>query len=87
MSSIACGGPQQPIRDVHGLLGTPAGVGDRQNEHPVAFTAGAFRAAPGMPDDALQQRAAQQLAGDRELADKLGAHLNGVERVDFYAGK
>jgi hypothetical protein len=47
----------------------------------------AFRAALGIPDGAPQQRAAQQLAGDRGLADKLVAHLNGVERVDFYAGK
>src|SRR5512145_1525206 len=58
------------------LLGPPAGVADRHKKNPVPFTAGAFRAVFGMPDGALQQRATQQFAGDRQLADKLVARLN-----------
>src|SRR5215216_1715015 len=59
------------------LLRASPGVGHRQDEHPVPFTACAFRAVFGVSDGALQQRAAQQLPADRQLADKLVARPNG----------
>jgi hypothetical protein len=37
----------------------------------MPFAARAFRAVFGVSDGALQQRAAQQLAGDRQFADQL----------------
>ena len=43
----------------------------------LSLTAGAFRATLGMSDGALQQRAAQQFAGNRQLADKLDARVKG----------
>jgi hypothetical protein len=54
------------------------GVGYCQNEDVMAFAAGAFRAALGVPDGPLQQRAAQQLTGNRKLADELFAFVNGL---------
>ena len=59
------------------LLRSPAGVGQGQHEHLVPFAARAFRAALSMSDPTLQQRAAQQLAADRQLADKLVPRLKG----------
>src|SRR5215216_4475526 len=59
------------------LLCAPAGVGDGQHEHPVSLAARAFRAAFGMSDGALQQRAAQQVAGNRQFADTLVARMKG----------
>ena len=55
-------------------------IGDRQNKHPVPFATRAFRAVFGMSDGALQQRATQQFAGDRQLADKASRAL---ERIDL----
>src|SRR4029453_14707884 len=49
------------------------GIGHRQNEDVMASAARAFWAALGMPDGALQQRAAQQLASDRQFADEFFA--------------
>src|ERR1700730_6972161 len=46
-------------------------------KHLVSLTAAAFRATLGMSDGALQQRAAQQFAGNRQLADKLDARVKG----------
>lgn len=59
------------------LLRAPAGVSHGQDKHLVSLTAGAFRATLGMSDSALQQRAAQQFAGNRQLADKLDARVKG----------
>jgi hypothetical protein len=59
------------------LLRAPASVAHGQNEHPMPLTAGALRTALGMADGALQQRAAQQFASNRQLADKLLARLKG----------
>src|SRR5258707_14452010 len=50
-------------------------IGHRQNEHPVSLATRAFRAVLGMSDGALQQRAAQQLARDRQLAEQLLARV------------
>src|SRR5437764_11380719 len=52
-------------------------IGHRQHEHLVSLATRAFRAALGMSNGALQQRATQQLASDRQLADKLLARLKG----------
>src|ERR1700731_3353580 len=52
-------------------------VAHRQNEDLVSFAARAFRAAFGMSDGTLQQRATEHLAGDRQLADKPLARLKG----------
>src|SRR6266540_4072057 len=53
------------------LTRTSSGVGHRQDKNVMPFAALAFRASLGMSDRALQQGAAQQLAGDRQLADQL----------------
>src|SRR6516164_1299195 len=66
-----------PLASHAELLRAPASIGHRQHEDLVPLTTGAFRAASGMSDSALQQRPAQQLAGDRQLADKLVARLKG----------
>ncbi len=49
------------------------GISHRQNKHPVAFAAPAFRTNFGVTDRPLQQRTAQQLASHRHLAQKLVA--------------
>lgn len=53
------------------LPGSSAGVAHRQHEDLVPFAARAFRAIFGMSDSTLQQRATQDLAADRQFADKL----------------
>src|SRR5258708_11218603 len=74
----------QPAANLGDALATHAelprastSIGDRQNKHPVPFATRAFRAVFGMSDGALQQRATQQFAGDRQLADKLLARSKG----------
>jgi len=59
------------------LLRPSTSIAHRHNKYPVSFTACAFRAIFGVSDCAFQQRAAQHLAGDRQLADKLVARLKG----------
>ena len=46
-------------------------IGHSQNKHLMPFAAGAFGAVFAVADRALQQRAAQQLAGYRQFADQL----------------
>ena len=46
-------------------------IADCQNEDPVSFTARTFWAVLGVADGALQQRAAQQLASEWQLAQEL----------------
>src|SRR5215472_1406304 len=55
-----------------------ARIAHRQHEDTVAFATRAFRAIFAVSDCALQQRAAQQLAGDRQLAEQLLARTNGL---------
>ena len=52
-------------------------IADCQNEDPVSFTARTFWAVLGVADGALQQRAAQQLASDWQLAQELLACSKG----------
>jgi hypothetical protein len=52
-----------------------------QNEDPVPFTARTFWAVLGVADGALQQRAAQQLASDWQLAQELLACSKGSRRA------
>jgi hypothetical protein len=52
------------------LLRAPARISHRQDKHPVPFATRAFRTVFGMSDGALQQRAAQQLAGDPKPPDQ-----------------
>src|SRR4029077_14225883 len=52
-------------------------IADCQNEDPVSFTARTFWAVLGVADGALQQRAAQQLASHRQLAQELLACSKG----------
>ena len=54
-----------------------ARIGNRQDEDVMAFAARAFRAVLAVSDGALQERAAQQFAGDRQLADALLAQVQG----------
>jgi hypothetical protein len=61
------------------LLCASTSVGHRQNEHSVSFAAGAFRAVFGVSNSALQQRAPQQLASNRQLVDKLLARFEGFD--------
>src|SRR5579871_1156510 len=60
------------------LTRASAGIGHRQHEDLVAFAARAFRASRAVTDRALQQRSAQQLAGDRHFADQL---VTGADRL------
>jgi len=53
------------------LTRAPARISHRQYENVVAVSARTFRTVLGVPDRALQKRAAQQLAGDRQFADEL----------------
>src|SRR5687768_7071328 len=55
------------------LSGAAAGVAHRQHRDRMAFAARAARAAALVADHALQQRAAQQLCGDRQIVDQLPA--------------
>src|ERR1700704_2314839 len=52
-------------------------IGHRQDKHVMPFAARAFRTSFGMSDRAFQQRAAQQLTGDRQFADQLVARTKG----------
>jgi len=52
-------------------------IADCQNEDPVSFTARTFWAVLGVVNSALQERAAQQLAGDGEFAQELLACSKG----------
>src|SRR5262245_31606022 len=54
-----------------------ASISHRQNNYLVALATRAFRAVLAASDSALQQRPAQQLAGDRQFADKFLAGLKG----------
>ena len=62
-----------PLATYAELLSASAGVGHRQNEHLVPLTTRALRAISGVSERALEQRAAEQLASDRQLCDKLVA--------------
>ena len=53
------------------LARAPAWIRHRQNKYLVPFTTRALRTAPGVSNGALQQRSAQQLAVDRQLAQQL----------------
>ena len=58
-------------------------IAHRQNEDPVSFAARTFRAIFGMADGALQQRATQHLAGDRQFAEELLDALEGLDLESF----
>src|SRR5580658_10826693 len=53
-------------------------ISHRQHENLMAFAARAFRTVFGVSNCALQQRAPQQLAGDRQFADQLLACSEGL---------
>ena len=55
------------------LLGAAARVTDGQNPDPVPLPAGADGIAGGMPDGAMQQRAAEDLGGGGESGGEFGA--------------
>ena len=59
------------------LAGAPTGIAHRQNGNRMPFAARALRAAAGMANPALQQRAAQDVAGDRKAVEELIARPNG----------
>src|ERR1700758_97794 len=59
------------------LLHAAPAIAHRQHEHPVSLAARAFRAVFGVPDGALQQRAAKHLTAYRQFADELVARPNG----------
>ena len=59
------GNPLAPHAD---LTRASARIGHRQNKHLMSFASRAFRTVLGVPDCAFQQRATQQLAGDRHDA-------------------
>jgi hypothetical protein len=60
------------------LTRASARIGHRQHEDLVAVATRAFPASCAVPDRVLQQRAAQQLAGDRHFADQLVARADGL---------
>jgi hypothetical protein len=62
-----------PLATYAELLRAPAGVGHRENEHLVPLTTCALRTISGVSNRALEQRAAEQLASDWQLGDKLVA--------------
>src|SRR3954463_6238547 len=53
------------------LPSSSSGIGHRQDEHLVPLTTRALRTVLGVSDGALQQRPAQQLAANRQLANQL----------------
>src|SRR5205814_9298114 len=59
------------------LAHASARIAHREDIHLVPFAARAFWAAARVTNDALEQRATQQFAGDRQLTDKLLARLKG----------
>src|SRR6476660_1228095 len=59
------------------LARTSSRVGHRHDKHVMPFATRAFRASFGVTDGAFQQRAAQQLARDRQFADQLLARSEG----------
>ena len=59
------------------LARTSSRVGHRQDKHVMPFATRAFRASFGVSDGTFQQRAAQQLAGDRQFTDQLLARSQG----------
>ena len=60
------------------LTRTTTRIAHRQHEYVVALTACAFWASLAVPHSALQQRAAQQLASDRQFVDQLVARTDGL---------
>ena len=60
------------------LTRTSSRVGHSQDKYVMPFAARAFRASFSVSDRALQQRAAQQVAGDRQFADQLLACSEGL---------
>src|SRR5436309_2112414 len=60
------------------LTRAPSRISHRQHENLVAFAARALRTVLGVSDGALQQRAAQQLAGDWQFAGQLLARTQGL---------
>src|SRR5262245_5274848 len=59
------------------LAHAAAPIAHREDIYLVSFAARAFGAAALMTNGALKQRATQELAGDRQLGDKLLASLQG----------
>src|ERR1700739_1629474 len=59
------------------LLHPPPDTADRQHTPPVPPAARPFREVFGVPDGALQQRAAKHLTAYRQFADELVARPNG----------
>src|SRR6516165_10683396 len=60
------------------LAGAAAGIADAQNPQRVPAAAGADRAAAGMAHGPLEQRAAQDLPGHRQLGDERLAGLDNL---------
>ena len=60
-----------PLRTHADLSRTPSGIAHRQHRDRMTFAARAFRAATGMTNDSIQQRAPQKLAGDGQAIDQL----------------
>ena len=54
-----------------------AGIRHSQDKNPVPFTTRALWTVPGMTNRPLQQSAAQQLAGHRQIAQELFAGFQG----------
>ena len=55
------------------LLGAPTRITDGQNPDRVALPAGTDGTAGAMPNDAAEQRAADDLGGERECSSEFGA--------------
>ena len=55
------------------LLGAAAGITDRQHPYGMAFSVGAHGTAGAMSNDTAEQRAADDLGGEREGRGEFGA--------------
>ena len=58
------------------LLGATTGVTDGQHPNRVTFAVGTDRAAGTMTDVAMEQRAAENLGGGRDLGNEFGSSVN-----------
>ncbi len=66
------------------LLGAPARITDRQDPYGMAFSVGAHGTAGAMTNDAAEQRAADDLGGEREGGGEFGTLAKGGFLIHLY---
>ncbi len=66
------------------LLGAPARITDRQHPYGMAFSVGAHGTAGAMANDAAEQRAADDLGGEREGRGEFGTLAKSCFLIHLY---